>query len=70
MTTMTLDSLSLTIAEHGVDADMPGDRAFAQAAHRRALSPVLIEVLMDAGSPAPVRQRAFGLLAARYALGA
>lgn len=70
MTTTTLDSLSWTIAEHGVDADMPGVRAFAQAARRQALSPVLIDVLMDAGSPAPVRQRAFGLLAARYALGA
>ena len=70
MTTKTLDSLSWTVAEFGVDADLPGVRAFAQAAQRRALSPVLIEVLMDAGSPAPVRQRAFGRLAARYALGA
>ena len=70
MTTTTLDSLSWTVAEHGVDANLPGVRAFAQAASRKALSPVLIDVLMDAGAPAPVRERAFGLLAARYALGA
>lgn len=70
MTTTTLETLSWTVAEQGVDADLPGVRAFATEASRKSLSPVLIEVLMDAGAPAPVRQRAFGRLAARYALGA
>lgn len=70
MTTTTLETLTWTVAEHGVEADRAGVRDFARAARARSLSPVLIDVLLDDAEPSMVRERAFGRLAARYALSA
>lgn len=67
MTTTALDRLSWTIHDHGIDADAAGVRAFARAAGSRGMSPVLLGILMDDRAPAPVRERAFGRLASRFA---
>jgi hypothetical protein len=66
MTTTTLENLSWTVADRGIHADAPGVQTFATAASSRKLSPVLISVLLDETAPEPVRERAFGLLAARF----
>ena len=66
MTTATLENLSWTVADRGIDADAPAVRSFARAAQAQNLSPVLISVLLDIDTPEPVRERAFGRLAARF----
>lgn len=66
MTTSAIHRLGWSIADHGIDANRSGIRAFATAAGARGLSPVLLGVLLDDAAPGPVRERAFGRLAARF----
>jgi hypothetical protein len=60
----SLDDIAFTIDREGFDAldRSVVDRVLALAAAASA-SPVLAEVLGDDTEPAPVRERAFGLLA-------
>jgi len=70
-TTTSLDSIAITIdrcgfdaLDHAVIAHVLGLAAASNA------SPVLSEVFGDRSEPAPVRERAFGLLAMQIAAGA
>jgi hypothetical protein len=59
-----LDELATWIDRYGFDATPPsaiGD--VVQLAQRSCASPVLTGVLADPNEPAPVRERAFGLIA-------
>jgi hypothetical protein len=69
-TTGRLDDIALTIDRDGVAAldRHVIDDVLALAAASGA-SPVLAEVLADELEPAPVRERAFGLLAMQIASG-
>lgn len=60
----SLDDIAITIDREGFEALAPHviDGVLALAAAAEA-SPVLAEVLADDDEPAPVRERAFGLLA-------
>jgi hypothetical protein len=68
--TNLLDRIAITIDRQGFDAldhEAIGDvLALAEAAHA---SPVLAEVFADELEPAPVRERAFGLLAMQISSG-
>jgi hypothetical protein len=62
--TSSLDDIAITIDREGFDAldRSVVDHVLALASAASA-SPVLAEVLGDENEPAPVRERAFGLLA-------
>ena len=66
----SLDDIAITIDREGLEAldHHVIDDVVALAAARHA-SPVLIEVLADDSEPAPVRERAFGLLAMQITSG-
>jgi hypothetical protein len=66
----TLDDIAITIDRQGFDAldRTTVDHVLALAAAAEA-SPVLAEVLGDEAEPAPVRERAFGLLARQITFG-
>ncbi len=68
--TSSLDHIAITIDREGFDALDRGivDHVLALAAAADA-SPVLAEVLADEHEPAPVRERAFGLLAMQITSG-
>ena len=65
-----LDHIAITIDRAGFQALDPHavDEVLAAAAAAGA-SPVLIEVFADTDEPAPVRERAFGLLAMQISSG-
>jgi len=66
----TLDNIAVTIDRQGFQAldhhTIDGVLSLAAAAHA---SPVLAEVFADVNEPAPVRERAFGLLAMQITSG-
>ena len=66
--TSSLDDIAITIDREGFDAldRSVVDHVLALASAASA-SPVLAEVLGDENEPAPVRERAFGLLAMQIA---
>jgi hypothetical protein len=70
MSMSTLDHIAITIDLQGFDAldRSTVDHVLALAAAANA-SPVLAEVLGDESEPAPVRERAFGLLAMQITSG-
>jgi hypothetical protein len=62
--TSSLDDIAITIDREGFDAlDRSVVDHVLALASAAAASPVLAEVLGDESEPAPVRERAFGLLA-------
>ena len=68
MVMSTLDHIAITIDQQGFDAldRSTVDHVLGLATAANA-SPVLAEVLADETEPAPVRERAFGLLAMQIA---
>jgi hypothetical protein len=68
--TSSLDDIAITIDREGFDAldRSVVDHVLALASAASA-SPVLAEVLGDENEPAPVRERAFGLLAMQITSG-
>ena len=64
---VALDDLAWAIDRDGIAAHEAGVRAIVALAEDHGLRPVLTEVLRDPASPAPVRERAFGLLAVSLA---
>lgn len=60
----SLDAIAITIDRFGFDAlDSASIHGVLSLASAAEASPVLAEVFGDAHEPAPVRERAFGLLA-------
>ncbi len=61
---ISLDSIAITIDREGFEAlDMRAIDTVLDLAATADASPVLAEVFADGAEPAPVRERAFGLLA-------
>jgi hypothetical protein len=67
-TLFTLDFLAWSVAQDGVEAHRAELLSVGREARARGVSPVLVDVLLDASQPEVARQRAFGAVAA--ALGA
>jgi hypothetical protein len=66
--TSSLDDIAITIDREGFDAlDRSVVDHVLSLASAASASPVLAEVLGDENEPAPVRERAFGLLAMQIA---
>ena len=69
---LDLDALAWAIDADGLAAHEGAAHRVAQLAADAAVAPTLVEVLRDTHMPAPVRERAFGLVAlalARVAAG-